>query len=224
MPFYAERIFLPIMNRLMDTEETRRIRARVCEPLAGDVVEIGFGSGLNLPHLPPAVTSVRAVDPLARGRVLAARRLAASHVAVEHVGLDGRSLPLDDASADAVLATWTLCSIPEPEAAVREVVRVLRPGGRFHFVDHGRSPDPRLARWQARLDGFQRRTACGCSLTRDIPAILEAGGLVVDQLDTYHMKGEPKTHGWTFEGVARPATPTAGRATVATRDHHAPTA
>lgn len=215
MTFYAERVFLPLMNRLMDTAETRAIRARVCAPLAGDVVEIGFGSGLNVPHLPGAVTSLRAVDPLQRGRALAARRVAASHVPVEVVGLDGRSLPLEDGSADAVLTTWTLCSIPEPVAAVREIVRVLRPGGRLHFVEHGRSPDPGVARWQERLDGFQRRTACGCSLTKDIPAILDAGGLAVDELDTYYVKGEPKTHAWTLEGVAQVATATSRSATVA---------
>ena len=223
MTFYAERVFLPLMNRLMDTAETRRIRERVCAPLAGDVVEIGFGSGLNVPHLPSAVTSLRAVDPLQRGRALAARRLAASHVSVEVVGLDGRSLPLADGSADGVLATWTLCSIPDPVTAVQEIVRVLRPGGRLHFVEHGRSPDPGVARWQERLDGFQRRTACGCSLTKDIPAILEAGGLTVEELDTYYAKGDPKTHGWTFEGVARAAAVTGGGAGVADGDVRAPT-
>ena len=202
MTFYAERIFLPIMNKLMDTPELRRTRARVCEPLAGDVVEIGFGSGLNLPHLPGTVTRLRAVDPLRRGRSYAARRVADSPVPVEFVGLDGQRLPLDDGSADAVLATWTLCSIPDPVAAVREVARVLRPGGRFHFVEHGRSPDTKVRRWQDRLDGLQGRMACGCSLTRDIGEIVRAGGLEIESLETYYAEKEPKTHGWTFEGVA----------------------
>jgi SAM-dependent methyltransferase len=124
---------------------------------------------------------------------------------VTFVGLDGQRLPLEDDSADAVLCTWTLCSIPDGAAAVAEMRRVLRPGGSLHFVEHGRSPDARVQRWQDRLDGLQQRLACGCSLRRRIPAIIEAGGLPIDRLDTYYTKGEPKPYGWTFEGTARKA-------------------
>ena len=111
MGFYAERIFPKIMNLVMNTKQSRRIRSEVCAPLAGDVLEIGFGSGLNLPHLPETVVRLRAVDPMQRGRVIAAKRLAASAVPVDFVGLDGQQLSLKDHSVDAVLATWTLCSI-----------------------------------------------------------------------------------------------------------------
>lgn len=191
------------MNALLDTKETRRIRARVCAPLSGDIVEIGFGTGHNLPFLPPAVTSVRAVDPLERGRALAASRLAAAPVEVTFVGLDGRNLPIEDESADAALCTWTLCSIPDSSAAVAEIRRVLRPGAALHFVEHGRAPDGGVARWQRRLNPMQRRVACGCTLDKDIPAAIEAGGLEIERLETYYSKGEPKVFGWTFEGVAR---------------------
>ena len=119
MAFYRDRVFLPVMNRVMDDDEHRRIRSVVCAPLAGEVVEIGFGTGLNLPHLPATVTRLYAVDPLERGRLKAAERVAASPVAVEFVGLDGQSLPLGDESADAALSTWTLCSVTNPLAAVR---------------------------------------------------------------------------------------------------------
>ena len=205
MGFYGERVFPRAMNRLMNTKQTRETRARVCAPLSGDIVEIGFGTGLNLPHLPPAVTVVLAVDPLERGRTLASGRIAASPVPVEFVGLDGQLLPLADDSADAVLSTWTLCSIPDPVAAVREINRVLRPGGTLHFVEHGCSPDPGVRKWQRRLNPIQRRIACGCNLDRDIPSILKDGGLSVDSLNTYYMKGSPKILGWTFEGVAAAA-------------------
>lgn len=203
MSFYSDRVFPRVMNCLMDTKETRRTRSRVCAPLSGDVVEIGFGTGLNLPHLPPAVVVLRAVDPLERGRSLASERVASSSVPVEFVGLDGQDLPLDDESVDAALATWTLCSIPDPVAAVREISRVLRPGAEFHFVEHGCSPDPRVSKWQRRLNPLQRRVACGCNLDRDIPSIVEAGGLKIGQLDAYYAKGDPKIFGWTFEGTAR---------------------
>ena len=205
MGFYAERIFVPVMNRVMDTAANRRIRAEVCAPLAGEVLEIGFGTGLNLPHLPAAVTRLLAVDPLARGRVKAAKRLEASPVPVTFVGLDGQRLPLQDDSVDAALSTWTLCSIPDPVAAIREIGRAVRPGGTFHFVEHGRAPaeDVRVRRWQDRLDGLERKIACGCSLVREIPDIVTEGGLVIERLDTFYAEGDPKTHGWTFQGMAR---------------------
>jgi len=202
MGIYREHVFPRVLNLLMNTKETRRVRGEVCQPLRGEVVEIGFGTGLNLPHLPPAVTTLKAVDPMAKGRELGADRVAASPVAVEFVGLDGQHLPLEDGSVDAALSTWTLCSIPHPVAAVREVARVLRPGGRLHFVEHGRSPDPKVHRWQVRLDGLQHRMACGCSLVSDIPALIEEGGLRIESLDTGYAKGEPKHQGWTFRGVA----------------------
>jgi ubiquinone/menaquinone biosynthesis C-methylase UbiE len=204
MGFYAERVFTPVMNRVMNTKETRRIRAEVCAPLAGEVLEIGFGTGHNLPFLPPAVTRLLAVDPLERGRVKAAKRLAASTVPVTFVGLDGQSLPLPDDSADMALATWTLCSIPDPVAAVREVARVLRPGGTFHFVEHGRAPadDVKVRKWQDRLDPLQQRMACGCHLARDIPSIVTDGGMVIDRLETFYAESEPKPFSWTFQGVA----------------------
>ena len=202
MGFYSERVFPRALNRMMDTKQTRMIRSRVCAALTGDVVEIGFGTGLNLPHLPSAVTALHAVDPMESGRALARERLAASPVDVDFVGLDGQKIPLDDESVDSALSTWTLCSIPDPVAAVSEIRRVLRPGGLLHFVEHGRSPSARVLTWQRRLNPLQRRVAGGCTLDSDIAAIIVAGGLCIDHIDTYYAKGEPKTHGWTFEGSA----------------------
>jgi ubiquinone/menaquinone biosynthesis C-methylase UbiE len=200
--FYGDRVFPRIMNRACNTSEGRRIRSVVCQGLAGEVLEIGFGTGLNLPHFPAAVTRLRAVDPLQRGRVLAAERLADVPFPVEFVGLDGQSIDLEDDCVDTALSTWTLCSIPDPVAAVREVRRVLRPGGTFHFAEHGAAPDANVRTWQDRLNPLQRRVACGCNLNRDIPAIIEQGGMTVTSLQTFYSEGQPKVFGWTYQGVA----------------------
>jgi ubiquinone/menaquinone biosynthesis C-methylase UbiE len=202
MGIYSDRVFPRVLNRVMDTKQTRETRARVCAGLTQDVVEIGFGTGLNLPHLPAAVMTIRAVDPMQNGRLLAGRRLAESRVPVDFVGLDGQDIELPDESVDSALCTWTLCSIPDPVAAVSELRRVLRPGGRLYFVEHGRSPDAKVFAWQVRLNPLQRRIACGCTLDSDIPAIITAGGLTIDHVSAYYTRGAPKTQGWTFEGSA----------------------
>lgn len=205
MAFYRDQIFPRAMNLVMNSSTTREIRARVCADLEGDVVEIGFGSGLNLPFYPATVTRIRAIDPSAVGAGLAADRITASSIPVEISGLDGQSLPFPDQSADAVLSTWTLCSIPDAVAALREVRRVLRPGGTLHFAEHGAAPDASVRKWQDRLNPLQQRIGAGCNLNRDIPALIEAGGLHLDRLDTYYSKGEPKVVGYIYEGVASPA-------------------
>ena len=205
MGFYGERILPRIINVAMNTKQHREVRARVCAGLSGDVVELGFGSGLNLPHFPEAVTSLRAVDPAELGQRLAADRIAEFGRRVDFAGLDGQHLPFETGSVPAVLSTWTLCTIPDAVAALREVKRVLGPGGTFHFVEHGISPDANVERWQHRLEPINRRVAGGCHFTRNIPALLEQAGFSVDRLDTYYAPREPKPAAWTFEGVARPA-------------------
>jgi ubiquinone/menaquinone biosynthesis C-methylase UbiE len=205
MHLYRDVVFPRIIDLAMNKESSREIRQRVCAGLSGEVVEIGFGTGHNLPFLPPEVTRLRAVDPMRTGAKLAAARIAASPVRVEMAGLDGQRLPFEDASADAVLSTWTLCTIPDAVAALREVRRVLKPGGTLHFVEHGRAPDASVARWQDRLNPIQNVLAVGCNLNRDIPALIEAAGLRIERLDTQYTKGEPRIVGWTYEGVAGPA-------------------
>jgi ubiquinone/menaquinone biosynthesis C-methylase UbiE len=201
--FYGERVLPRVINVVMNTAQTREVRERVCAGLTGDVVEIGFGTGRNVPYLPVEVRSLRAVEPAGLGVRLAQPRIEASPVPVEVVGLDGQLLPIDDASADAVLCTWSLCTIPDPVAAVREMRRILRPGGRLHFVEHGAAPDAGVRRWQDRFNGVQRRMAGGCHLNRDIPAILAAGGLAPTELATFYAKGEPKPWGYLYEGRAQ---------------------
>ncbi|MDQ3569089.1 MAG: class I SAM-dependent methyltransferase [Actinomycetota bacterium] len=186
----------------MNTKEARQIRERVCAPLRGEVVEIGFGTGHNLPFMPAAVTRLQAVEPLMGARELAAARVAEAKFPVEFVGLDGQQLPLADGTADAVLSTWTLCSIEDPVVAIHEIARILRPGGTLHFVEHGLAPDERVEKWQYRCNAFNRRLAGGCNLNRDMPALITEGGLSIQEVDTYYAKGDPKPLGWTFEGRA----------------------
>ncbi len=202
MGLYREHVLPRIINVALNGEEPRAIRARVCGGLAGDVVEIGFGSGLNLPFLPAGVLRLRAVEPTGLGVRLARERIEAAAVPVEVVGLDGQRLPLADGSVDAVLSTWTLCTIPDAVAAVREVRRVLRPGGTLHFAEHGLAPDESVRTWQHRLDRVHGWAAGGCHLDRDIPAILEAGGLAVTRLERYYNRSEPRAFGAMYEGVA----------------------
>ena len=203
MGIYTDQVLPRFTNLALGGKDFARLRARVAAGLEGEVLEVGFGSGLNVPHYPPAVTRVRAVDPATVGRRLAAKRIDASPVPVEFVGFDGESLPLDDHSIDHVLTTWTLCTIPDVDRALGEIGRVLRPGGVFHFLEHGRSPEPKVARWQDRLTPLQRRIAGGCHLNRPIDQLVARSGLEVDidQIDNYYIKG-PGPLGYMFEGTA----------------------
>jgi ubiquinone/menaquinone biosynthesis C-methylase UbiE len=204
MGWYRDQILPRCTNILMGGRPLARVRARVAADLEGKVLEVGFGSGLNVPHYPAAVTLVQAVDPAMLGRKLAARRLAASRVPVEFVGLDGQALPLESASIDHVLVTWTMCTIPDVDGALREIHRVLRPGGQVHFVEHGRSPDPGVARWQDRLTPLQRRLFGGCHLNRPIDRLLTQAGFRLTRMTNYYMAG-PKPMEYMFEGVATKA-------------------
>ncbi len=169
--------------------------------LAGTVVEVGFGSGLNLPVYPPEVHLVYAVEPALTARRLAEERIAASHVHVEHIALRGESIPLEDGSCDGALSTFTLCTIPRVEAALDEIRRVLRPGGRFHFLEHGLSPDASVATWQRRLEPVQKRLADGCHLTRDAAGLVRSAGFEIERVESRYAKG-PKPWTWLTEGAA----------------------
>ncbi len=140
MGFYERRVLPRVLNVACGTKVVEPLRRRVCDGLAGEVVEIGFGSGLNIPFYPGAVTRVAAVEPSDLGWQLAGQRLKAASLPVQRSGLDGRSLPFEDDSYDAALFTWTLCTIPDAAAALCEVRRVLKPGGTLHFVEHGLAP------------------------------------------------------------------------------------
>ncbi len=180
-----------------------RLRDDTCRGLRGRVLEIGFGSGLNVRSYPPEVEHVDAVEPADVAWRLSERRRARSDVPVSRLGLDGQRLPADAASYDAVLTTFTLCTIPDVARALDEVRRVLRPGGRVHFLEHGLSPDPGVARWQRRLEPLQGRTAGGCHLTRDVPALLADAGLAVDRLAQQYLPGPRASRPWGWLSLGR---------------------
>ncbi|WP_261565500.1 class I SAM-dependent methyltransferase [Frankia gtarii] len=200
MGFYDDQV-LPRIVDLVLGRPVEEARARVAAGLSGEVLEIGFGSGRNIAHLPAGVTRLLAVEPAAVGRTLAAPRIAAAPVTVEFIGDDGQALPLPDASVDHVLTTWTLCTIPDTERALREIHRVLRPGGTLHFTEHGRSPRPTVARWQDRLAPAWSRIAGGCHLNRRIDDLVEKSGLALESASTYPMRGTAQL-GFAYEGIA----------------------
>jgi SAM-dependent methyltransferase len=202
MGFYSEQIVPRCTDFILSRPPILKLRERVAQGLRGEVLEIGFGSGLNLPYYPANVERVFAIEPSPVGRKLAERRLQASKLEVVWSGLDGQCLTLADASADCALTTFTLCTIPDVEVALRELRRVIRPGGMLHFLEHGRSPDPKVARWQDRLDPLQQRMAAGCHLNRPTADLLRAAGFCMDQLENYHLPG-PKFAGYISEGRAR---------------------
>jgi len=201
MGFYEEQVLPRVTDRALRGKEAARLRARVTAGLSGEVLEVGFGSGLNMPYYPSDVKRVRAVEPSAVARKLAAERLAASTVPVEYIGGDARALPLADGSVDYVVSVLTLCTIPAVDGALTEIRRVLRPGGAFHFMEHGLSPEELVARWQHRLTPLQRRIFGGCHIDRPIGRLVADAGLELIRLDNYYLKG-PRAFGYMFDGIA----------------------
>jgi SAM-dependent methyltransferase len=199
MSLYRDHVLPRLVDLTCGTRGMDGWRAKVTEGLRGRVVEIGFGSGLNVAHYPVGVDVVLAVEPAPIAIRLAAKRVAGSMVAVEHIGDDARFLPLEDQSCDSALSTFTLCTVPDPDRVLDEIFRVLRPGGRLHVLEHGISPDPRVAAWQRRLDPVQRRLADGCHLTRDATTLLTGGGFRVERREQAYATG-PKP--WTYFTVA----------------------
>ena len=202
MGIYAERVLPRMINAACGMKSSNPLRSRVCEGLHGLVVEIGFGSGHNVPFYPAAVTGVAAIEPADLGWKLAGKRLAASTVTVERSGLDGQALPLPDDSCDTALSTWTLCTIPDVSVALGEVRRVLKPGGTLHFVEHGLAPDENVQRWQHRLEPMQKRLFGGCHLTRSIADLLSDAGFAITEVDVFYEKGAPKFLAADSLGVA----------------------
>ncbi len=205
-PGLWERRVVPRLVELsLKGHDVGELRRRTCADLHGRVLELGFGSGLNTKFYPDGVDVVEAVEPSDLGWDLSERRRLRSSVPVKRVGLDGQRLAVPDTTYDAVLCTFTLCTIPDPELALSEVRRVLRPGGALHFVEHGLAPTENVQTWQRRLEPLQRRVAGGCHLTRDVPEMLRAAGFELERLDADYLPAPRPARPWTYvvDGVAR---------------------
>jgi ubiquinone/menaquinone biosynthesis C-methylase UbiE len=201
MGIYADHVLPWLIDRAMRQKMLQPYRARVVGAPQGRVLEIGVGSGLNLPLYGPAANAVVAVEP-SPPLLLRARRHPAQ-VPIELVEGSAETLPLHDRSVDTVVTTWTLCTIPDPIRALTEARRVLRPGGALLFVEHGKAPEPGVARWQDRLDPLWSRLAGGCHLNRPIDVLIRSAGFRLDRLETSRVPG-PRTHTFLYEGRALP--------------------
>jgi SAM-dependent methyltransferase len=202
MGFYSRVIFPRLCDWLMSDPKLAALRSESLAQVGGAVLEIGFGTGLNLPHYPESVRRITTVDPNPGMGRRARPRIAASGIVVEERVLSGEDLPFADAWFDCAVSTWTLCSIPEPHRAVREIYRVLKPGGRFFFLEHGLGADPRVRVWQRRLNPIQRRLGNGCRLDLDVEAVVRSQSFADVRFERFVIDRVPRTHGTTFRGVA----------------------
>jgi ubiquinone/menaquinone biosynthesis C-methylase UbiE len=203
MGFYQHYVLPRLLHLAMRQEAMLPFRRRVVAAAEGQVLEIGIGSGLNLPLYGLSVREVIGLDPSSELLVMARGRAAAAAIPVKLLEASAEAIPLDDASIDTVVTTWTLCTIPDAPRALAELRRVLRSGGALLFVEHGRAPEPGVARWQDRLDPLWRRFAGGCHLNRKIDDLVSGSGFRIDALMNARIPG-PRTHTFFYEGRARP--------------------
>lgn len=201
MGLWTDRVLPRLVDQALRTPEVNVQRAATVAGVSGEVLEIGFGSGLNLRFYPQGVERVLAVEPSDLAWRLAEARMGGDAPPVERVGLDGARLPVPDASVDAVVSTFTLCTVPQVELALGEIRRVLRPGGQLHFLEHGRAPEESVRRWQARLQPLQTRMFGGCRLDRRIDRLVTGAGLELVDLTTEYGDG-PKPFSYLYRGRA----------------------
>lgn len=204
MGFYSTQVFPRLMDWAMSGLEFQRLRTALLHNAQGEVLEIGFGTGLNLPHYPHTLSSLSIIDPAQMLPRTVTARVAAAPFPVRCVYRTAETLPFDNRQFDCVVSTWTLCTIADPVRALREVRRVLKSTGRLLFLEHGRSDDPKTAAWQDRLNPIQKVIGCGCNLNRPIDRFITEAGLHIVQLDRFVMEGIPRIGGELYRGVATP--------------------
>ena len=200
--FYEDRILPYLVDRSMRQPTFKEYRGRLLTAARGCVLEIGIGSGLNLPFYGDAVRHVIGLEPSKRLLSMARSAGTATSQSIELLQASAEDIPLENASVDTVVSTWTLCSIPDVRGALADMRRVLKPDGRLLFVEHGLSPDPRVSRWQDRLTPLWKRVAGGCHLNRPIVQLIEGTGFRIDHVATGYMKG-PRPMTYMSEGTAR---------------------
>jgi ubiquinone/menaquinone biosynthesis C-methylase UbiE len=203
--FYASVIFPRLCDWALDNPIVARHRRELLAQAGGEVLEIGFGSGLNLAQYPEHVRKITTVDPNAGMNRRAQARVRQSGIAVDQRLLGGEQLPFTEHTFDCVVSTFTLCSIAGVSQALAEVYRVLKPGGRFLFLEHGLSPDPGVSKWQRRLNGLQMRLGDGCHLDRNIRALVAGQPFADVAADEFYAEKTPRTHGYLYRGTATKA-------------------
>jgi ubiquinone/menaquinone biosynthesis C-methylase UbiE len=200
--FYSQVIFPRLCELLLNRPLVARHRRELLTHASGDVLEIGFGTGLNLPHYPAQICKITTVDPNLGMHRLAQRRVKKARIEVDQRALRSERLPFDEGRFDCVVSTFTLCSIEDVRQALAEVYRVLKPHGKFLFLEHGLSPEPKVQKWQRRLNWLEMRLADGCRLDRDMRALVSAQPFASVQMDEFYIETTPKTHGYMYRGVA----------------------
>jgi ubiquinone/menaquinone biosynthesis C-methylase UbiE len=202
MGFYSRVIFPRLCEFALNQGRVAAQREKLLAGATGEVLEIGIGTGLNLPHYPEAIRKITAIDPNPGMHSKARKRIEASGMEVDKRILGGESLPFDDGSFDCVVSTFTLCSIAEVDRALVEFFRVLRPGGKFLFLEHGLSPDAGVQKWQRRLNGFQRFVADNCHLDRNIRELVEQQPYESTECEEFYMEKTPRHLGYIYRGAA----------------------
>jgi ubiquinone/menaquinone biosynthesis C-methylase UbiE len=205
MGFYSRVIFPRIIDFVMSNDDMRKVRTAVLADVSGDVFEIGFGTGLNLRHYPESVKKITTADVNPAMGERAQRRIDKYGIEVDCRTLDAESLPLDDESFDSVVCTWTLCSVEDPMKALSELRRILRPQGKFFFVEHGLADDPKVQKWQNRITPWWKIIGDGCRLNRNAREMIQDAHFAFTHLDTYYMDNAPKIAGYLYQGVATKA-------------------
>ncbi len=195
---WDERVVPRLTDLSLRGPEVGELREAACAGLVGRLLEIGFGSGLNVRWYPAEVTAVTAIEPSDLGWQLSERRRSRTVVPIERAGLDGQRLDLPDDSHDSALVTFSLCTIADPLLALRELRRAVRVGGTLHVLEHGLAPEESVRRWQRRLEPVQRAVAGGCHLTRDVPALVRAAGWRVDDLEQSYLPGPAVSRPWVY--------------------------
>jgi ubiquinone/menaquinone biosynthesis C-methylase UbiE len=199
---YSQFIFPRLCDFALNTEAVAKHRRELLTRAEGNILEIGFGTGLNLSHYPDHVRRLTIVDPNPGMHRLARKRIQQRGIAIDHRRLSSEQLPFEDVSFDCVVSTFTLCSIEDVRKAMGELYRVLRPGGKFLFLEHGLSPEPKVQRWQRRLNWLQKRIGDGCRLERNIKELITAQPFSSVAMDECYLEKTPKTHGYLYKGVA----------------------
>ncbi|WP_291686406.1 class I SAM-dependent methyltransferase [Bradyrhizobium sp.] len=203
MGFYSDVILPRLCDLAMRNKLLLPIRERVIGAAEGRVLEIGVGSGLNLPFYRPPVREVLALEPAAKLVAMAQNASRGTIMPVSFLEASAEAIPLGDHSVDTIVTTWTMCSIPHADMALAEIRRVLRPAGKLLFVEHGQAPDESVRRWQDRLTPAWRAIAGGCHLNRPISAMIEGAGFRIDRIETGYIPG-PRPMTYMYEGCARP--------------------